>query len=207
MDNFLTVPNNDCRTQDGTADLSDPNNTKDNTAAALLRSSKLLDAEECLLISFSKGNRQRVLRLLQQAGFDVGDVNVLAARLATDADKDQETNYVREFCDDILPRAQWDLPFRFLRDLYAGWVDIHHPGAEHLSTTKITRALKPLVGEYGWQFPPLNSQGKYSGILSANRMDKPEPMIVQFNRKDWMGPAGYLTLHRLKSHYTGLLRQ
>ena len=86
---------------------------------------------------------------------------------------------LRQFAEEVFERAAWDLlPCKFLHDLYRYWFQRNVPQGKMLSRNSFYSALELIASEYGWQL-----QDK---VRSANRMDDPEPMILEYNVQEWM---------------------
>lgn len=115
---------------------------------------------------------------------------------------------VREFTEDMLPQCQWDLlPFTFLYDLYKSWLVKVNPGGSPLSRNVFRRELIAAVsGNPEWVHE--NKQ-----IASKNRMDRPEPLILRYDLKDWKNPmymgtdVSQICRPQLCTSYRGLQRK
>jgi putative DNA primase/helicase len=115
---------------------------------------------------------------------------------------------VREFVEDMLPQCQWDLlPFTFLYDLYKAWLAKVNPVGSALSRNCFKRELIAAVsGNPGWVYE--NKQ-----VASKNRMDRPEPLILRYDLKDWKNPmymgtdVSQICRPQLCTSYRGLQRK
>lgn len=115
---------------------------------------------------------------------------------------------VREFVEDMLPQCQWDLlPFTFLYDLYKSWLVKVNPVGSALSRNCFNRELIAAVsGNLEWVYE--NKQ-----IASKNRMDRPEPLILRYDLKDWKNPmymgtdVSQICRPQLCTSYRGLQRK
>lgn len=115
---------------------------------------------------------------------------------------------VREFVEDMLPQCQWDLlPFTFLYDLYKAWLVKVNPVGSALSRNFFKRELLAAIsGNPEWVYE--NKQ-----IASKNRMDRPEPLILRYDLKDWKNPmymgtdVSQICLPQLCTSYRGLQRK
>lgn len=161
-----------------------------------------------LLLQSNGPERISVIRLLKQGGFDVDRLDSLPVSKSAPAVKEapavveapavanartgNDTGteaLVREFLEDILPRARWDLlPFMFLDDLYRGWLVAAYPGTRPCNRNQLIEILGRLVSDYGWTFPGRNGYGQYKKTWTANRMTGPEPMIIEFGLTGWYNP-------------------
>lgn len=98
----------------------------------------------------------------------------------------------------IIPKLQWDLaPFGFLYDLYRAWCVKEHIAKPYRKTKFNTEIVKLAdTGEIkGWTCP-----GRKSPIRPSNRMNKPEPLIAEYNLTNWQNfkiAATYKGLQRL----------
>ena len=129
-----------------------------------------------LLAKVHGSERTNVVRLLKQGGFDVGALDSMpaprpvpavteapAAAAAHAMDAAGNDGLVREFLEDVLPRAHWDmLPFGFLHDLYLGWLAASYPGSWTCGRNQLIEAIGRVLegGGYGWKFPERNAAGQ-----------------------------------------------
>ena len=93
---------------------------------------------------------------------------------------------VRQFFDEMEPFFVWDLlPFTFLYELYKAWFAKNSPsGSPQGKTTFINDLLGAVNGSDKWY-----CSDKNKAVRTSSRMDKPEPLIAQYNLKDWMNPG------------------
>lgn len=89
---------------------------------------------------------------------------------------------MNRFCDEMLPRCKWNLlPFGFLYDLYEAWfpsVGLYEkPQAK---ATFIDRLTELLRGNNEWTI------GDHYLNVDEHNMTMPEPLIAQYNLKNWM---------------------
>lgn len=116
---------------------------------------------------------------------------------------------VRQFMDEMMGQFTWDLvPFSFLYDLYKAWFKRNSPnGSVQGKNTFITDFLSLLDPSSGWY-----CQGRSVAIRSGSRMDAPEPLIVEYDLKDWMNKnyvgsnSTRLSVCTPKATYNGILR-
>lgn len=86
---------------------------------------------------------------------------------------------LRQFADEVFGQATWDLlPCKFLYDLYRYWFQTNVPQGKMLSRNSFYSSLELIAPEYGWQL-----QDK---VRSANRMDVPEMLILEYQVQEWM---------------------
>lgn len=91
---------------------------------------------------------------------------------------------VRQFLEDVLPEASWDLlPWQFLYDLYRRWMERFNPSGRPESKNAFVKDVKLLEAELGeWEVTP-------NTVRSANKMDWPETLILEYNVREWMNMA------------------
>lgn len=103
-------------------------------------------------------------------------------RLLAEYKTDNDT--VRQFADDVLPVCVWDLlPFTFLYGLYVAWMRRFYSGTKPLGRNNFHKDFLQILPEYSdWEF----EDKEYT---SKGRMDKPEPLILEYDVKDWYNPS------------------
>lgn len=123
---------------------------------------------------------------------------------------EESNDPLREFVKEMLPQCKWDLlPFTFLYDLYKGWYNRANPSGKSISRNAfINRLADILSASSEW------SCDKQRQIRSANRMDAPEPLILEYDLNNWKNSryTGNIsqrvcTVNPKKLTYRGLLRQ
>ncbi len=126
----------------------------------------------------------------------------------------QETNDpVVYFMNEISDQLQWGLvPYTFLHALYKAWV-LKNGGGElggipspKVLTTRINAWVDQHQDE--WLRPMKSEQAR-----PGNLMDRPEPLIAEYDLKDWMAP-GYrgadldrMCCPMLQTRYCGIFRR
>ena len=120
---------------------------------------------------------------------------------------------IRQFADEIFPQLRWDLvPFGFLYNLYQSWYRKNFPDTRcSYSKQVFKKELLALLPEYpDWKCDSPNTSHK-----PANKMDCAEPLIAEYDLKDWMNPMYSYDIHTdvtklcrpaLKMGYKGILR-
>ena len=115
---------------------------------------------------------------------------------------------VRQFVNEILPQCVWDLlPFTFLYDLYKAWFRRTSPSGTVQGRNKFIGELLSVIDPNVWSCP-----NKEARIRPGHRMDWAEPLIMEYDLKDWMSPlycqAGTEVEARpvMKASYSGLQR-
>lgn len=114
---------------------------------------------------------------------------------------------VREFCDEILPQATWDLlPWTFLHDLYKCWMVRRQPQSRAESLKVFKGRVLNIIDEYPeWS-------DSVTSVRTSKRMDSPEPLILEYDVTEWMN-KDYRGQDRMKlatvdlrENYRGLVR-
>ena len=112
---------------------------------------------------------------------------------------------LRQFADEIFPAASWHLlPCKFLYDLYRHWFQRNQPSGRMLGRNAFYESIEGLAEEQGWQLQ--------ERVRSTGRMDFPEPLILEYEVKEWMrtGFRGsnldQLCMPDLKDSYRGYVR-
>ena len=118
---------------------------------------------------------------------------------------------VREFIEEVMTDCVWDLlPFNFLYDLYTAWYKKNFNRTDSLSKQGFTRdLLNALQNNETWM-----CEDKQKSYRPTGKMDKPEPLIGEYDLKDWMNQR-YISskdddkrcIPVLKSYYKGIIRK
>ena len=116
---------------------------------------------------------------------------------------------IRQFAEDIFPSLKWGLvPFSFLYDLYKSWMKRNSPNGSIQGRNTFINDIIALSTEMDdWYCP-----GKQTYVRRGNKMDRPEPLILEYNLEDWKNKAyrgndlDRVCQPMLKSGYRGLLR-
>ena len=92
---------------------------------------------------------------------------------------------VRQFWSDFKYEFVWDLlPFTFLYDLYKAWFKENVPsGSIQGRNTFITDIINAIAYDDTWCCKDKNQK-----IKTSNKLDKPEPIIVDYNLTNWLNP-------------------
>ena len=116
-----------------------------------------------------------------------------------------ENDPIRQFAEEVFPAATWDLlPYKFMYDLYRHWLQRNVPSGRAVGRNAFLKSLKALAAEYGWL-----AQDK---VRSDGRMDDPEPLIDEYDVREWMshsytgGDTGRKCMPDLKESYRGFVR-
>jgi putative DNA primase/helicase len=125
------------------------------------------------------------------------------------AEYKQANDPVRAFWDEFRDQFVWDLlPFTFLYDLYKTWFAEVSPKGSPVSRQQFVDALVAIVdGDEVWHCP--DKQIKHR---PRSMMNDPEPLIIEFDLKDWKNPTysgtetDKISMPLLKPNYRGLLR-
>ncbi len=109
---------------------------------------------------------------------------------------------VRQFLDDILIRATWDvLPWQFVFDLYRRWFIRNNPSGRCQSRKSLINDVKGIISDYeGWDY----SDNPVS--VPDEMYDTPEGLIGIYEVREWEEP-GYRGSNPNRSHlYRGSKR-
>ena len=109
---------------------------------------------------------------------------------------------VRQFLDDILIRAAWDvLPWQFVFDLYRHWFMRNNPSGRCQSRKSLINDVKGIISDYeGWDY----SDNPVS--VPDEMYDTPEGLIGMYSVFEWEEP-GYRGSNPNRSHlYRGSKR-
>ena len=109
---------------------------------------------------------------------------------------------VRQFLDDILIRATWDvLPWQFVFDLYRHWFMRNNPSGRCQSRKSLINDVKGIISDYeGWDY----SDNPVS--VPDEMYDTPEGLIGMYSVFEWEEP-GYRGSNPNRSHlYRGSKR-
>ena len=149
-----------------------------------------------LLAKIRRADRPIAIRILAQLGLNVAGLDVLPLGQAANAGDAEDPAIVREFLADILPRAKWSLmPFSLLHDLYSNWLKRRYPGILPCSKTKLTPIVESLAVDFGWASAGRGKDGQRKVMRPGKRMCGPEPLILEFECKDWYNPKFAATYH------------
>lgn len=123
---------------------------------------------------------------------------------------------VRLFCEEVMSQCVWDLlPYDFLYDLYRAWFKKANPSGSVQGKNTFMEDIRQYVtnNNTGWAYPTKGPDGKERKVRSAGKgMDRPEPLIVEYDLKDWMNKdyvgsnPTRLSITTPKVNYRGLVR-
>lgn len=127
------------------------------------------------------------------------------------AEYKQFNDPVRAFFEEFEDQFVWDLlPFPFLYDLYRAWFAQTSPSGSPVGRNIFIRDLIMIVK----QSPTWYCTNKELKIRPSGRLSIPEPLIVEYDLKDWTNKSysGTTMAQRalpfpLKENYRGLLRR
>lgn len=89
---------------------------------------------------------------------------------------------IRQFMAEIMDELVWNLvPYSFLYDLYIAWYKRNVGSVRQTSKQAFKKEFVNLLKDY-----PEWDGKKKSPIRRGNKMDKPEPLIAEYNLTDWM---------------------
>lgn len=117
---------------------------------------------------------------------------------------------LRQFVEDVFPKLVWDLqPFTFLYELYKAWYRKNSPSGTPLGRNAFIESLISLLPT----LPEWECENKKKSISTGNKMDLPEPLIIEFDIREWMNPnykgndKDLICHPDLKKNYRGLERK
>lgn len=119
----------------------------------------------------------------------------------------QDNDPVLQFWTDTENSFVWDLvPGMFLYDLYKAWFKKNNPCGSVQGKSRFLGELKNIVAKStDWDYSE-------TAVRSNGRMNKPEPLIVEYDLTDWMSKTyvgtdpNRLAMPSLHVSYRGLLR-
>jgi len=138
-----------------------------------------------------------------------------ACQLALDEYK-EFNDPVRQFMNEFMECFVWDLvPYKFLYELYCEWYKRNFSNTiGQLSKVSFKTEFISHLGDYPEWTRPLDKDRKDAIIKPANRMDRPEPLIDEYNLIEWMNPMyrSSIDINKkcipvLKTGYKGILRK
>lgn len=93
-------------------------------------------------------------------------------------------NPTHRFITQLLPKCKWTLlPFNFLYPLYTAWFHKNYPLAKPLGRNEFISDLCDMIDEKEWTIY------RKSPTNVGSKMTLPEPLILEYNLKDWMNPT------------------
>lgn len=116
---------------------------------------------------------------------------------------------LRQFIDEIFPELVWDfVPFNFLYSLYKVWYKNNVGNLNMQGRNKFIQELVSILPEQDeWYCTDPNLK-----IRTGNKINKPEPLIAEYNLTDWMNPnykgsdINKICIPVLKPSYRGILK-
>lgn len=97
----------------------------------------------------------------------------------------------RQFWSEFREEFKWDLlPFTFLYDLFKEWSSLNNPSGKPIGKTTFINELVQIVRKDDkWICLDKAKQKKVLWSNGYNRMDGPEPLILEYNLTGWMSPT------------------
>jgi len=90
---------------------------------------------------------------------------------------------VRQFFNEFETQFHWDLlPFQFLYDLYKAWSIKNNPNGTIQGRNKFIQELLNVIKNSKIWY----CQDKGTQVRSGGRMEGPEPLVLEYELKDWM---------------------
>lgn len=132
-----------------------------------------------------------------------------ATKLVLDEYK-QFNDPVRAFFDEFEDQFTWDLlPFPFLYELYRTWFAQTSPSGSPVGRNVFIKDLVAIIR----QSPNWYCNDRELKIRPSNKLSTPEPLVMEYDLKDWMNksyPGNAVEQkarpYPLKANYRGLLR-
>jgi len=92
---------------------------------------------------------------------------------------------IRQFVNEIMPRLVWGVvPPKFLYDLYVSWSKKNNPSGIVISQNHFSNDVANIIADSTeWE------DRRRSTVRTGNKMDAPEPLIMEYDLKDWMNPG------------------
>ena len=120
---------------------------------------------------------------------------------------------IRQYWDDIKDSLCWDLvPFQYLYDLYLAWRLKNIPEGRPISRHNFIDSIVDLVSmDSDWYCEDKNKK-----IRTANRMQGPQPLTIEYNLKDWLNETckstnldkkSEMDPRKIKINYRGIQRR
>lgn len=131
------------------------------------------------------------------------------ARCRDELDKFKDFNDpVRQFWAEMEERYTWDLlPFTFLYDHYKSWFRKNNPSGFLQGKGNFIKEILNVIKESSiWVYTDRS-------VRSKNRMDRPEPLIVEYDLIDWKNDKyvgsdpDRISMPKLNENYKGLERR
>lgn len=118
---------------------------------------------------------------------------------------------LRQFVNEMFSEFTWDLvPFSFLYDLYIAWYHKNVGGHEVISKKTFVKNLCAILA----QNEEWDASDTTRKVSPSGRMDRPEPLIADYELKDWMNPmfmsstdVNKKCIPLLKVSYRGIMRK
>lgn len=121
-------------------------------------------------------------------------------------DFEESNDTFLQFMNEVLPEFVWDLlPFGFLYDLYCAWMRRNARSSEVMNKNRfIDRVIGYIENNTEWECP-----GRKHSIRSTNKMGWPEPLIAEYDLRNWNDfiLTQLAVIPKLKSTYCGLQRR
>ena len=92
---------------------------------------------------------------------------------------------IRQFFTDVVSKASWDLlPFTMLYEIYQKWFKQNNPSGTPQNKSTFTNDIIMIVNQSSeWA-----SQGKRVKMRIGNKMSCCEPLLEEYDLKDWQNP-------------------
>lgn len=153
-------------------------------------------------------NRKEVLEYVLWRALNMKHTKLSEPKACKEAlgDFEESNDTFLQFMNEVLPEFVWDLlPFGFLYDLYCAWMRRNARSSEVMNKNRfIDRVIGYIENNTEWECP-----GRKHTIRSANKMGWLEPLIAEYDLRNWNDsiPTEVAVLPKLKSTYCGLQRR
>lgn len=103
----------------------------------------------------------------------------------------ENNNPILRFAHEIIPQLQNDfVPFAFLLDLYRAWYEKENGRQAGTDSVRFNKELREILDRddmgKSWEATPKEKRAVRAS--KAHGMDKPEPLITEYDLKDWTDP-------------------
>lgn len=153
-------------------------------------------------------NRKEVLEYVLWRALNMKHTKLSEPKACKEAlgDFEESNDTFLQLMNEVLPEFVWDLlPFGFLYDLYCAWMRRNARSSEVMNKNRfIDRVIGYIENNTEWECP-----GRKHTIRSANKMGWLEPLIAEYDLRNWNDsiPTELAVLPKLKATYCGLQRR
>lgn len=132
-------------------------------------------------------NRQDVLEYVLYRILNMNYYEITIPKECEDALEEFKTynNPVKDFLEDVLPRASWDcFPGQLIYDMYKGWSKINNPNGSLQGRNTFLKDVQNLINpeKDGWEY--VGTDDNQRRVLG--RMQGEEPLLDEYSCLAWM---------------------